>query len=168
MKKIIVIAILFCSATLVYSRSDYLIDHGVVRDNITDLYWTRCSLSDGGTPSPENDCATPGGVYTWEQAIEACNHLKAIKYAGRSGWRLPNIRELQSIIVYTYIYGPRINEKVFPGTMQDGHYWSSTTHKNNADLAWTIDFSFGNVTYRYKTDGTIPGQPIYVRCVAGP
>ena len=59
-------------------------------------------------------------------------------------WRLPNLRELLSLIDYNAA------NPAFPsGTpflnVQSNRYWSSTTVANNTPNAWDIDFSIGTV-----------------------
>ena len=57
-------------------------DHsdGTVTDNLTGLMWTKN--------------ANLSGAQTWTNAVDHCNDMDAYGY---TDWRLPNVRELQSL-----------------------------------------------------------------------
>ena len=83
-------------------------------------------------------------------------------YAGYTDWRLPNVRELMSIVDYGAAAAPRINTTAFPGAVSD-YYWTSTTYVPTTTNAWYVYFNSGSVYYNLKTTSS------YVRCVrAGP
>lgn len=70
---------------------------------------------------------------TWQKkdSAKAMNWEQAIAYAARlkGGWRLPNAKELQSIVDYTRI--PAIHPLFQSSKLPDGEYpfyWTSTTH----------------------------------------
>lgn len=168
-KALIILIVAAAGSSVLHGGGSYTIfeSTGLVMDNSTGLYWTRCSISINGIPSDGINCQGHIQRYRWNDAITSCSRLN---FAGRNNWRLPNIKELHSIAKYNEttfdIVG--FNEQVFPGTMLN-HYWSSTTHKNNPNMAWTIDFHYGNVTFQERV---IPASSIenefYVRCVSGP
>jgi len=143
---------------------------GTVTDNTTGLTWTRCGLTTNGDENLSNDC-TGQQLFLWDDAINACESLN---FAGIDNWRLPNIRELNSITTNYKNSYPQINSSAFPGS--DGEYWSSSTHINDSRLAWHIYATMGMIRYGRKI--TITGDPIllhngdpktcFVRCVAGP
>lgn len=149
---------------------------GTVLDADTGLRWLKCSLAEEAKADTTNSCSATKGAFTWEEAIDACENLD---YAGITTWRLPNIRELQSIITLYYDRYPRINAAYFPNT-DLSVYYSSTTFAgrsnddaSNSAYAWGVDFLFGNYNPYVKsqnyTDG-FDGQKFYhrVRCVTGP
>ena len=92
-------------------------------------------------------------------------------FGGKRDWRLPKVKELQSIFNYQNI-GPAVsaafNTKcvagatVLTGSCTDSFYWSSTTGADFPAGAWFVNFfGVGFVTAGIKSDG------IHVRAVRG-
>ena len=71
-------------------------------------------------------------------------------------WRLPSIKELQSIIDINR-ENPAI-KKIFKN-VADGDYWSSSKDASNYDYAWSVFFSYGTTLNQSKL------YENYVRCV---
>jgi hypothetical protein len=61
-------------------------------------------------------------------------------------WRLPNVRELQSIVDYGRME-PAI-DPVFSGLSE--FYWTSTSYAEAPDDAWGVGFNVGYVGIRVK------------------
>jgi len=102
----------------------------------------------------------------WQQAeTTATNWTSAIQYAeslslgGYTDWRLPNIKELQSINDET-LTAPSVDTTYFTGATAS-RYWSSTTMHNSTNEAWYLDCQFGITTYTNKAGN------LSVRCVRG-
>lgn len=124
-------------------------DHGdgTVTDHRTGLMWAKCSREDVvGTPvDPLNCTQTEEGE--WDLAMVYANFSTL---AGYEDWRLPNIKELYSLLETGCLadYGvgvAGINPTVFPATPSSATYWSSSTHVNSSRQAWTLDFERGTV-----------------------
>jgi len=79
-----------------------------------------------------------GAAQTWEAALSGCEWFS---YAGYSDWRLPNVRELKSIVDAGKEY-PAINTTYFRDTKIDG-YWTSTIYVHGTSHAWFVDFGTG-------------------------
>lgn len=98
-----------------YGRNDFHDNgDGTVSDRATGLMWAR---SDGGT-----------GM-NWQQALAWVRQLDTTNYLGHGDWRLPNAKELQSIVDYSRV--PAISPVFQISRLSDGEYpfyWSSTTH----------------------------------------
>ncbi len=101
------------------------VDNGdsTINDNATGLMWMK------------ND--SKAGM-TWENALSYSENLQ---YAGYSDWRLPDAKELQSIIDYIRSPGTTNSAAIDPlfnvspitneaGQLDYAFYWSSTTHSN--------------------------------------
>ncbi len=109
-----------------------------VADTQTRLIWARCSL--GQTWNGAGCVGTPTVVYH-EQAM-------ALAQAA-SGWRLPNVKELASI-VDRRCASPAIDSVAFPDTPFSKIYyysgfWSSTIDLSHIDKAYFVSFNDGNV-----------------------
>ena len=126
-----------------------------VTDNITGLMWRRCSQGQ----ADDATCTGTAGTYTWEDALLQCEN----ETTDYTDWRLPNARELMSIVDYGAAAAPRINTTVFPGTVSTA-YHTSTTDAQDTIFAKSVNFNNGAVaSLGTKTLST------YARCVrAGP
>jgi len=116
------------------------IDNGnnTLTDQLTELTWQVNSSSD---------------TMTWEQALIYANTLSL---NGKS-WRLPNVKELQSINDATLVH-PCLNPLF--GDVLSKKYWSSTSLPNQSTKAWYADTEYGITTYDFKTSRH------FVRCVS--
>jgi hypothetical protein len=99
---------------------------------------------------------------TWQDALTNCNELT---YGGSSNWRLPNIKELQSLVDFENI-SPALDTSTFTSseaypTSQSGNYWSSTSYQDEGahNDAWLVGFGNG------YTDSNDKTSTLAVRCV---
>ena len=124
--------------------------NATITDTATGLMWKKCSEGKTG-----NTCATGSNTTkTWTQALSVC---EADTTASFTDWRLPNIRELSSLVDYER-FSPAINP--FFST-ESNLYWSSTTYLDDPYFAWFVSFHDGDTNVVDKT------YPYYVRCVRG-
>jgi hypothetical protein len=93
-------------------------------------------------------------VWDW---LEDVNAEGGKGYAGHSDWRIPNVRELQSIVDYGRSLP--VIDPIF-GPTAAGLYWSSTTF-HTPDGAWNVGFDDGSVGANEK------GLDFHVRAVRG-
>ena len=131
---------------------------GTVTDNLTGLIWLKNA-----------NCF---GTRTWAQALSDCNNLAdsgdpdlscGLTDSSSAGdWRLPNVKELQSLIDYG-VYNPALPNTDGTGTGQwseddpfsgvvSHFYWSSTTFASPTDDAWFVYLGYGHVSLANKYD----------------
>ena len=130
---------------------------GTVTDLSTGLMWSRADNGSG---------LLWANALAWVQTKNAANHL------GHSDWRLPNVKELQSIVNYSnapdYNGLPAINTNFFTctlitneaGKVDYPYYWTGSTHggysTNNAGGGEADYVAFGRAL------GWPSGQPNWV------
>ena len=104
---------------------------GTITDNKTGLIWQQ-------TPTTNQ--------MTWEEALIYASTLTA---GGKSGWRMPNIKELQSLNDEK-LFKPSFDKNYYP-TIAAANFWSSTSMQNTSSKAWDINVDYGIVSYNEKT-----------------
>ncbi|TXH66912.1 MAG: DUF1566 domain-containing protein [Thiothrix sp.] len=125
---------------------------GTVTDLKTKLIWKKCTegqtwQSTTNTCKPDSDIAL---MLNWPEALDRAAQINNIGFANAVTWRLPNIKELSSIIENA-CYGPSINLTVFPDT-PSGIFWSSTPYIGAGEYAWSVRFNYGQNSMNYKYD----------------
>ncbi len=87
----------------------------------------------------------------WEEALEAVKRLNQKGFAGFSDWRLPNRRELRSLVFFQAKNPVLPPGHPFKGVFH-GWYWTSTTAAINPRYAWNVHFGGGRMFYSHKED----------------
>jgi len=111
---------------------------GTITDQATGLMWTK---------------ADSGKAMDWPHALHYAEKLRS---AGHDDWRLPNVRELQSIVDYSRApdasapaaRGPAI-DPVFETSDPEAWYWTSTTHLDNG-FGYYVCFGRALSAWRYQ------------------
>jgi hypothetical protein len=116
-------------------NSAFIIDavNGTVTDTRTGLMWDRCVRAQTGV-----NCA--GGTFssqTWQQALDTAAASNTANYKGYADWRLPNAKELRSLVEECKAY-PSINETAFPGLSAANLVWSGSATASDASAAWML------------------------------
>jgi Protein of unknown function (DUF1566) len=105
-----------------WGENDFVDDgDGTVTDRMSGLMWQQ--RDDGQTRD-------------WPAALAYC---EALNLAGHGDWRLPNVKELQSIVDYRR-HDPALDERFLKQTDHRGWFWSSTTHGDNIAQADYVCF----------------------------
>lgn len=120
-----------------YGVNDFVDNQdGTVTDNATGLTWMQ---------------GDSGKALNWEDAL---NYCESLDYAGQEDWRLPNVKELQSIVDYSRSPDTTNSAAIDPlfdvtaitneaGQADYAFYWSSTTHANMQNGGSAAYVSFG-------------------------
>ena len=114
-----------------------------IRDNLTGLIWAR-NANFAGEPKK------------WQAALDciAATNASATLYGGTNDWRLPNMRELYSLIHFG-INDPALCDT--EGTaqwtegnpftdVQSSEYWTSSTFAHMTNINWLVRLSDGQVS----------------------
>ncbi len=111
-----------------YGQNDFVDNgDGTITDNTTGLMWMQDDYTE---------------AVNWEDALE---YAEGKEFAGYSDWRLPDVKELQSIVDYTRSPATTSSAAINPlfnctqitneaGDADYAYYWSSTTHANYSDM----------------------------------
>jgi hypothetical protein len=116
---------------------------GTVTDNLTRLIWLKNA-----------NCATVSPK-TWATALTSVAALAhgacGLTDGSAAGdWRVPNVRELYSLIDLSK-YGPALPAgHPFTG-VQNNWYWTGTTFSGNTSFAWYVYLYYGSVSGGGKT-----------------
>ncbi|HTY99892.1 MAG TPA: DUF1566 domain-containing protein, partial [Rhodocyclaceae bacterium] len=123
-----------------YGRNDFHDNgDGTVRDRATGLMWAK---------------ADSGRGMDWPAALAWVQARNAEKYLGHDDWRLPNAKELQSIVDYSRSPATTGSAAIAPvfeatairneiGERDWGFYWTSTTHEGGRGGEAAVYVAFG-------------------------
>ena len=139
-------ALQVCAAGLTLSapNSRYAVqtDTSQVKDLQTGLIWQRCGL---GQTWNGTVCTGTESALTWSAAVAAGG------VSGGVTWRLPNIRELTSLMDMACA-SPAVNTAMFPSVPFNGTYWTSTSVSTDHSRAWFVTASDGGMGYAGKVN----------------
>jgi hypothetical protein len=107
---------------------------GLVRDTLTKLVWQQQ--------------ASPATM----------NSADAANYCSSSGFRLPTVKELRSLVDHTVTSGPTIDQVAFAGTPASA-FWTSSRYVSSSSNVWGVHFGDGTST------DLGAGDLHWVRCV---
>lgn len=129
------------------SRFEILGDGAEVKDKQTNLIWQRCSIGQTWDKTQKTCSGSPQKL-KWKTALSEAKKLG-------NGYRLPNVKELQSIIEYQCA-APAINKKIFIG--YDGEvsnwYFSSTPDVRDNKNVFSVYFFAKSIRSVSKDDQT--------------
>lgn len=124
-----------------WPRPRFVVAPDGVRDRLTGLTW----LPDA------NHLEWP---LTWREAIDAVAELCSNCHLGREDWRLPNRRELWSLISFADRNPALPSGHPFRNVFL-GWYWSSTSAARNPAYAWAVQLTGGRVFFESKDRGAL-------------
>lgn len=117
-------------------------EDGTITDNNTGLMWKK-------DESP---------AMNWKDALEYCENLE---WAGYDDWRLPNQKELATILDLSYQNQSWFFADYFPDTKTEprGFYMASNTFSET--FGWGVNFQFAyDGYYADKKNGVYPFRPV--------
>jgi hypothetical protein len=139
-----------------------ILHDGTIKDLNTGLIWeVKCDTCPGGdlhyafNSYPWSGDGSTDTIWDW---LDKVNSEGGKGYAGHSDWRIPNVRELQSLVDFG-VFIPSIAPIFNPTAVAP--YWSSTSNAFGPSTAWTIYFFSGIATSFGK------GDPYFARAVRG-
>jgi len=130
------------SANAPAGHFSYLANSATVLDTKTGLTWQR---------------GVSAVKYTSADAAAYCNGAEVANMLGGSGWRLPTLNELFTLVDFARTAGPFVDSDAFPSTPADG-IWSSSRASVSARDFLYLDFA--TATWLVSSSSTA-----YVRCV---
>jgi hypothetical protein len=119
-------------------------DHGngTVTDTRTGLMWKQCAEGLSGATCQTGSAQT----FTWANALV---HAEASTFASYIDWRLPNVKELSSLVEDCRV-SPAINTNRFPNT-PSAVFWSGSPHGDRSDIVWLVAFDHGGYGQSYRS-----------------
>lgn len=138
--------VLYVRGNPAYGRNDFADNgDGTITDNATGLMWMR---QDSGhlRTGPNRD-----GRMNWQQALA---WAESLEYAGHSDWRLPNAKELHSIVDYARCPEVTASAAIDPvfetssvtneaGVPDFPSFWTSTSHAGVRGAPAAVYVAFG-------------------------
>lgn len=126
---------------------------GLVEDKTTGLMWSRCTYGQTWDQN-NNTCSGSPVSITWQDALQLSATMTE---GGFSDWRLPNVKELATIVEKACV-DPAVNATVFPASLPE-NYWTSTTAMDDTTTAWAV------AMYNGKNNAKDKLQDLHVRFV---
>lgn len=102
---------------------------GVVTDNATGLSWEQGASGD----------------LTWSDAVDYCENLLL---GGHGDWRLPSMKEIQTLVVETQT-NPALDTELF-SEAAGLRFWTSSQPPEMSGFAWLFDSAIGH-SYAQET-----------------
>jgi len=118
-------------AGMAWPEPRFLPDEDTVVDNVTGLIWTRNA----------NPSEFP---FMWEEALAHVKQMNREQRFGHADWRLPNRKELFSLVSHVQINPALPADHPFTNIFS-GYYWTSTTCVRLPREAWYVHFGGGRV-----------------------
>ncbi|MEE4242907.1 MAG: DUF1566 domain-containing protein [Desulfopila sp.] len=112
------------------------IDENLIRDLATGLVWVR-------------DANLFSFPMTWQEGLEEVARLNTKEHFGRNDWRLPNRREMRSLINHGARKPALPDDNPFENVFL-GWYWTSTSAARAPGYAWYVHMEGGRMFYGRK------------------
>ena len=128
-------------------------EDGTVVDNLTGLSWIKdANCIATSYPAFDNENTLGDGLVTWQHALDFVAGINDGTYpncgAGKTDWRLANVRELLSLIDFGKSYPALPSNYPFDNINADPRYWSSTSNVYGGADAWVVSFGAADSALR--------------------
>ena len=138
-------------------------DHGngTVTDELTGLMWTK----DANAPGPS--ACYPGGYKPWHGTYTHIQCMNDRSYLGYNNWRLPNRKELRSLVDYSRSSPALPPGHPFLNVQTDYEYRSSTgvAYLTGSAYSWVVSIDTGDISTGWNGHGyyiwPVRGGPRY-------
>ncbi|MFA5317964.1 MAG: DUF1566 domain-containing protein [Patescibacteria group bacterium] len=120
------------------------------KDNLTGLIWSSRSSE----PLSDNFTLNEDGNISGGEAVDFCQALNKIKYAGYNNWNLPTQKQLMQ----AYVDGASVSLAEIAT-----YFWSGTEFLGDSSRAWRVNLRAGDVASSPKNNSST----MYAVCVAG-
>jgi hypothetical protein len=124
------------SKGLQWPENRFVPQDGIVLDKLTGLLWSR-------------DANLAEYPLTWREALSSVDRINKEQLLGFSDWRLPNRRELRSLISHQAKHPALPANHPFVNVFSSW-YWSSTSAVVSPAHAWYVDMDGGRMFYGGK------------------
>lgn len=134
-----------------YGAAHTYVDNGdgTLTDGATGLTWEKLDDNNAGGVHDRNN------TYDWSGAFAKILALNTANFAGHNDWRLPNRRELESLVTLEFA-NPAVDAPLRTPCTPDCvsttcscqpvfGFWSSSTHAIATTQAWGVNFADGDV-----------------------
>lgn len=134
-------------------------EDGTVTDLRFGLMWSTCTYGQSYDTAAKTCKGDGEALNTWSVALHSEDVMNDENAFGYSDWRLPNIKELRTIVERA-CRNPAIRSEIFPDSL-NVVYWSNTgdAEVNPELIGRVVDFSDGSEFFKATSDN------IYVRHV---
>ena len=150
-----------CDNSVPTNTDKLLINSNNSTVSIGNLIWKKCS--EGQTWNGKT-CTGKASKFKWK-AVQ--NHAKGVSFANHNDWRVPTIKELNTLVYCSNGYQvkykkdgfddkgdcdkggknnyqqPTINQTLFPNT-PISYFWSASPDMNSSLFAWIVSFDYGH------------------------
>lgn len=126
---------------------------GTFTDDNTGLVWEKKDTVVGSIHNV-------GNMYQWSSTGTAADGdlfttflatLNTVPcFTGHCDWRIPNVKELQSLVDYSKPFPGPVVDPTLPGDTAASLYWSSTSNAAFPNNAWVVYFNYGFVGFDIK------------------
>ena len=116
---------------------------GTVTDTRTGLMWKTCLEGQSGSDCDQGNAT----AMDWAAALAAAQTANASPgFAGHTNWRLPNIKELQSLTEYCRS-SPALNDSIFKNVPSTAWAWSGTPAQSSPlNEAYFVSLGDGGIS----------------------